>query len=71
MRLLFDTGRPRPGESAKRPETMKLLVKTKRLGFIEKEDLGNGRFNVAYELHAEGSLLGTYEITITYSEGIK
>ena len=24
---------------------------------------------LAYELHAEGSLLGTYELTITYTEG--
>lgn len=71
MRLPFDTERTRPGEYGNGPASMKLLVKTKRLEFTEKEERGDGRFNVAYELHAEGALLGTYEITITYSEGIK
>jgi len=71
MRLPFDTERTSTGEYGNGPATMKLLVKTNRLEFKKKEDLGNGHFNVAYELHAEGSLLGTYEITITYSEGIK
>ena len=70
MRLPFDTERARPGEYGNGPASMKLLVKTNRLEFAEQVERGDGRFNVAYELHAEGSLLGTYEITITYSEGI-
>ena len=71
MRLPFDTERTRPGEYGNGPASMKLLVKTNRLEFAEQAERGDGRFNVAYELHAEGSLLGAYEITITYSEGIK
>lgn len=70
MRLPFDTERARSGEYGNGPASMKLLVKTNRLEFVGKAQRGDGRFNVAYELHAEGSLLGTYEITITYSEGI-
>ncbi len=51
------------------PATFDLVVKTDKLEFTEKEDNSGGRFNVHYELHAEGSLLGTYELTITYTEG--
>ena len=69
MRLPFAIGGERPGDYGSGPANMKLLVKTNQLEFMAKSDRANGRFNVNYELHAEGSLLGTYEITITYSEG--
>ena len=52
------------------PATFDLLVKTNNLEFTEEKTIG-GRFSVHYELHAEGSLLGTYELKITYTEGTK
>ncbi len=70
MRLPFDTERMRPGEYGNGPARMKLLVKTNHLEFIEQTHQDDGQFTAAYELHAEESLLGIYEITITYSEGI-
>ncbi|AOV09282.1 DUF1934 domain-containing protein [Sporosarcina ureilytica] len=69
MRLPFSVGDDRQGEYRNNHVTFKLQVKTKVLRFIEEEM--SGEFEVAYELYAEGSLLGTYELSITYSEGIK
>lgn len=71
MRLPFDTERAKSGEYGNGPARMKLLVKTNQLEFVETEKRGEGQFKVVYELHAEESLVGTYTITITYSEGIK
>lgn len=70
MRLPFTRGEKRQGEYRNNHVTFKLLVKTKSLSFIEEDEM-NGKFSVAYELFAEGSLLGKYELSITYSEGIK
>ena len=47
------------------------LSKRTNLSYTAEQDDSGGRFNVHYELHAEGSLLGTYELTITYTEGTK
>lgn len=69
MRLPFDTERDRLGEYGTSPASMNLLVKTNQLEFAKEADRETGRFNVDYELHAEGSLLGTYKLTITYTEG--
>lgn len=69
MRLPFEIDRERPGEYGSGPANMKLIVKTNELEFKEESDQASGRFGVNYELHAQGSRLGTYEITITYSEG--
>lgn len=65
MRLPFIEKGERPGNYGSGPASFNLLVKTTQLEFNEQA----GRFHVAYELHAEGSLLGTYELTITYTEG--
>lgn len=65
MRLPFISNGERPGNYGNGPASFNLLVKTTLLEFNEQ----TGRFHVAYELHAEGSLLGIYELTITYTEG--
>lgn len=69
MRLPFMATGERVGSYESGPATFNLVVKTEELSFTEEEDNSGGRFNVNYELHAEGSLLGTYKLTITYTEG--
>ena len=71
MRLPFIADGERPGAYGNGPANFKLIVKTNRLELTEREDVLGGRFGVAYELHAEGALLGTYELIITYTEGTK
>lgn len=71
MRLPFFENQDKPGEYGNAQANLKLLVRTKRLEFTKEVTGVGGRFSVAYELHAEGALLGTYELSITYSEGIK
>ncbi len=68
MRLPFSIDEMRLGEYRNEQMTLKLQVKTTALNFMRENDR-NGKFVVAYELHAEGSLLGKYELSITYSEG--
>lgn len=70
MRLPFSIDEMRLGEYRNEHMTLKLQVKTTALHFKQEDDQ-NGIFNVAYELYAEGSLLGKYELSITYSEGQK
>jgi uncharacterized beta-barrel protein YwiB (DUF1934 family) len=67
MRLPFDTEQNRAGEYGNGPATFALQVKTNHLEFIEEPK--GGQFSVQYELHTEGSLLGTYKLNITYTEG--
>lgn len=67
MRLPFVKEHERPGTYGNGPAAFRLNVKTTALDFTDKD--AGGEFNVNYELHADGALLGTYEITITYSEG--
>ncbi|MDV6379447.1 DUF1934 domain-containing protein [Sporosarcina sp. GW1-11] len=62
MRLPFRPDDSRIGTYGNGPAVMDLLVVTKSLLYTQ------GRFAVAYELHAEGNVLGSYELTITYSE---
>ena len=69
MRLPFVAAGERLGTYGSGPATFDLVVKTDKLEFTEQKDKSGGRFNVNYDLHAEGSLLGTYELTITYTEG--
>lgn len=68
MRLPFSIHQVRLGEYHYEQMTLPLQVKTKSLSFIQQSEK-NGQFHVAYELHAEDSLLGIYELSITYSEG--
>ncbi|WP_318616953.1 DUF1934 domain-containing protein [Sporosarcina sp. YIM B06819] len=65
MRLPFIQDGERLGTYGSGPASFNLLVKTTDLDFRQQAQ----RFRVAYELHAEGSLLGLYELTITYTEG--
>ena len=69
MRLPFVPAAERLGTYGSGPATFDLVVKTDKLDFTEQKDNSGGRFNVKYDLHAEGSLLGTYKLTITYTEG--
>lgn len=70
MRLPFSINEARLGEYRNQQMALKLQVQTTALELIQENDR-NGTFTVAYELHAEGSLLGKYELSITYSEGKK
>ena len=63
MRLPFSLGEVRPGTYGSGPATFNLLVKTTKL------EVGSDTFEAHYELHAEGALLGTHELIITYTEG--
>lgn len=67
MRLPFQLEEERQGIYGNGPASFELIVKTERLEFTE--DTSGGRFSVSYNLLAEGSILGTYKLTITYSEG--
>ncbi|WP_153730327.1 DUF1934 domain-containing protein [Sporosarcina obsidiansis] len=62
MRLPFRPDDTRIGTYGNGPAVMDLLVDTKELHWTP------GRFAVAYKLHAEGNVLGNYQLTITYSE---
>lgn len=68
MRLPFVVDEEKPGTYGNGPAALRLNVKTTALDFTQQA--ASGTFNVMYELHASDGLLGTYEITITYSEGI-
>lgn len=71
MRLPFAVGEERFGTYGSEPALLELLVKTNVLDYTKKADDTEGRFSVQYELHAEGALLGIYELMITYMEGIQ
>ena len=62
MRLPFRQGDIRFGTYGNGPVAMDLAVRTNRLEWVP------GRFAVAYDLHSEESLVGKYQLTITYSE---
>ncbi|PIC64724.1 hypothetical protein CSV79_05015 [Sporosarcina sp. P13] len=62
MRLPFRPNDSRIGTYGNGPAIMDILVVTKSLHSMP------GQFAVAYELHANGTILGNYELTITYSE---
>ncbi|MHA6258945.1 YwiB family protein [Sporosarcina sp. CAU 1771] len=69
MRLPFELEETRPGNYGNGPAAFELIVQTKRLEFVG--NVSNGQFNVGYNLLAEGAILGTYKLSITYSEGTK
>lgn len=67
MRLPLTVGKRRDGQYKTDQMALPLVVKTKKLQFNEEEQ--SGSFKVQYDLHADGSLLGRYELSITYAEG--
>lgn len=67
MRLPLALGGTRNGQYNNEHMALPLIVKTKKLQYEENEQ--SGSFTVQYELHADGSLLGKYELSITYVEG--
>ncbi len=71
MRLPFLKDAERPGAYKNAQANLKLRVRTKHLESINETTSTEGRFSVHYELYTADSLLGKYELSITYSEGIK
>jgi len=71
MRLPLDLEQIREGEYTNGPVKFALQVKTIGLEFKEEIPEVSGQFFVHYELHTESSLLGTYKLRITYTEGTK
>ncbi|MCZ2257491.1 DUF1934 domain-containing protein [Sporosarcina sp. G11-34] len=69
MRLPFNVEEERQGTYGNGPATFGLVVQTERLIFEENENTFSGTFSVMYSLWAEESVLGNYELTITYTEG--
>lgn len=62
MRLPFTAGSTRLGSYGAGPASFNLFVKTERLQVQE------GSIFAHYTLHADDTLLGTHELTITYTE---
>ncbi|MBE1555754.1 DUF1934 domain-containing protein [Sporosarcina limicola] len=70
MRLPFVVAaEDRAGSYGNGPASFNLIVKTHRLEHKEEQGGTGGEFKVHYGLHADGSPLGTYKLTITYREG--
>ena len=69
MRLPFILNGKRKGIYGSGAATFELIVKTERLKLTEEKDGSGGRFEVSYDLLAEGSVLGKYKLNITYMEG--
>ncbi len=69
MRLPFETGIQRTGTYRNGPVSFYLAVHTKQLAYTKPANGSAGKFAVHYNLSTEDGLLGTYELTITYSEG--
>lgn len=69
MRLPFSVENRRIGSYGSGPATFDLLVETDHLQFTQERESGGGRFEVRYRLSDGKSLLGTYNLTITYTEG--
>lgn len=71
MRLPLDMEQNREGDYTNGPVKFALQVKTLQLEFTEETLEAGGQFFVHYELYTEESLLGTYKLRITYTEGTK
>ncbi|KXH83937.1 DUF1934 domain-containing protein [Sporosarcina sp. HYO08] len=71
MRLPFNEKNETNGSYGNGPTSFPLNVRTKKLEFTEEQDGANGQFHVQYGLYANEEKLGTYELTITYTEGTK
>ena len=69
MRLPFAPERPRFGTYTNGPLELELRVVTKALTIDSERTTGT--FHVQYDMHSEESLLGSYQLTITYAEGIQ
>ncbi|WP_432353996.1 DUF1934 domain-containing protein [Sporosarcina sp. A2] len=67
MRLPLELNGKRVGTYANGPLAMDLLIETKALSIKNKRTAGE--FYVQYDMHSEQALLGSYQLTIHYSEG--
>lgn len=70
MRLPFTLNEIRLGKYNNGPVELKLYVKTSAIEFKEEPNSSNGRFHVQYQLIDGDAKVGTYEITMTYTEVI-
>lgn len=70
MRLPFELNEIRSGQYINGPARLKLYVKTHAIEFKEEPNSSNGRFHVQYQLIDGHAKVGTYEITMTYTEVI-
>ncbi|MFS0575925.1 DUF1934 domain-containing protein [Sporosarcina sp. 179-K 3D1 HS] len=69
MRLPFSMESRRMGSYGSGPATFDLHVQTDHLQFTKEQEGQGGEFHVQYRLLDGKSLLGTYHLTITYTEG--
>lgn len=69
MRLPFSVENRRIGSYGNGPVTLDLHVETDHLRFTQEQDGLSGQFDVQYRLSDGSSLLGTYHLIITYTEG--
>lgn len=69
MRLPFSVENRRIGSYGNGPVTFDLHVETDHLRFTQEQDGLPGQFDVQYRLSDGSSILGTYHLIITYTEG--
>ncbi len=67
MRLPLERHGSKVGTYTNGPLAMDMVIETQDLSIDFHE--AEGRFHVRYDLHSEQSLLGSYELTIHYTEG--
>ena len=67
MRLPLERNTPRVGSYKNGPLAMDMTIETQALSIDSHEK--EGQFHVRYDLHSEESLIGSYELTIHYTEG--
>lgn len=69
MRLPFSLEQIRAGQYGNGPAQFNLNVKTASITTKHDEAKGAGSFSVHYELLDNEQSMGTYELTLTYTEG--
>ena len=67
MRLPLERHSSRVGTYTNGPLAMDMVIETQALSINSHET--EGQFHVRYDLHSEQSLIGSYELTIHYTEG--
>lgn len=70
MRLPLSLSEIRSGKYNSGPMQLELFVKTNKIDFNEEPNNTNGRFIVQYQLIDGEAKVGTYELTMTYTEVI-